>query len=88
VPTLVKLADGTTAFSQAVDLYAGSTRICALRDGGTLWCWGSGYQNYAGNLALTNVVAVGSAPNLQNLTSDGLYHYNTVAISPKCGSLQ
>lgn len=88
VPTLVKLADGTTPFTGGVDLYAGAFRICALRTGGTLWCWGVSYKNYATNLGLTNIVAAGSAESLQYLTSDGLYHAAGVTISPKCGSLQ
>jgi hypothetical protein len=88
VPTLVKIADGTTPFTQPVDLYAGFTRICALRAGGTLWCWGSGYHNYADNIGVSNVVAAGNVESLRYLTSDGVYHANTVAVSPNCGSLQ
>jgi len=88
VPTLVKLADATTAFTEPLDLYAGRYRMCALRSGGTLWCWGSGYKNYAGNLGYTNVVAAGDGESLEYLTNDGLYHAGTITISPKCGSLQ
>ncbi len=88
VPTLVKLADGMTSFSDAIDLYAGVTTICALRSGGTLWCWGTGYKPYAANVGLSNVVAAGSAQSLQYLTSDGSYHKGTVTIAPECGSLQ
>jgi hypothetical protein len=97
VPTLVKLQDGVTALSGATRLYAGQTRVCALHTGNTLWCWGWAYQNYADNIGLTNVALVGATgggadfadtPTMTYLTSDGVFHYGTVAISPKCGSLQ
>lgn len=88
-PILVKLADKTTPLASMTNLYAGWDTVCGLRNGATLWCWGAGYNNYAGNIVVTNVFAAGNIDGaVQYLTSDGIYHYNTTSIAPKCGSLQ
>ncbi len=99
VPTLVKLQGGVTPLSGVTRLYPGHGRVCALHTGNTVWCWGSGLQNYADTIGLTNVVNVGfpGGANYTDvgepftyLSSAGIYYYNssTNAIVPKCGSLQ
>jgi alpha-tubulin suppressor-like RCC1 family protein len=89
VPTLVKMQDGTTPLSNISALYSAPDRFCALHTGNTVWCWGSGFAAYADNIGLTNIVDLGTAwGNRTWLTSDGMYHYGAVTISPKCGSLQ
>lgn len=95
-PTLVKLEDGETGLSGVTHLYPGYGRVCALRSNSSVWCWGSGYNDYADTVGLTNVVDVGTigwgdwstSTVMSYLTSDGLYHFGTAEISPKCGALQ
>jgi alpha-tubulin suppressor-like RCC1 family protein len=97
VPTKVKLMGAVTPLSGITRIYPGHGRVCALHTGNTVWCWGNGYQGYADNIGLANVLNIGfpgganytdTAEPFTYLTSDGVYHYNTVAITPKCGSLQ
>ncbi|RYZ04400.1 MAG: hypothetical protein EOO73_24315 [Myxococcales bacterium] len=85
-PTPV-LENATTALSQIVDISPGDGNMCSLRSNGTLWCWGSGYQNFAANYGVTNVVALGWADDPRFLTSDGVYHLGSITRAPNCGPL-
>jgi hypothetical protein len=86
-PRAVLLEDGTTAFGPALDVFAGYLNFCALRSGGTLWCWGNGFANSAENFGVTNIVAGGWADDPRFLTSDGAYHIGTLIRTPNCGPL-
>jgi len=90
IPTQINITDGTTPLDGVVEVLAGSGTFCARVDNGTVWCWGSNSSavHYnAANYGVTNVVSLGSA-DPRFLTNDGVYHNNTTAITPKCGSLQ
>jgi alpha-tubulin suppressor-like RCC1 family protein len=93
-PTLVKLQGGTTPLSGVVDLESGYEAFCALRDGGTAWCWGLHHQIYASSTGATNVVTVlgdrFSNPGSERyLTSDGVLHLEDgVTRKPNCGLLE
>jgi hypothetical protein len=88
-PTLVLLSGGTTALSGVTDLFSSSSNpdFCSLRSG-ALWCWGNGYNDYAGNYGVTNIVAVGESYQPTFMTSDGVYHIGTKTLTPNCGPLQ
>jgi Regulator of chromosome condensation (RCC1) repeat len=88
-PALV-VVQNATALSQVVDLYMGSTAMCALRAGNTLWCWGQALSGYAANYGVTNVVTagwVGNGNDVRFLTSDGTYHLSGASRVPTCGAL-
>jgi Regulator of chromosome condensation (RCC1) repeat len=89
-PSLV-VVQNATPLPQVLDLYMGSTVMCALRSGNTLWCWGQGLNGYAANRGVTNVVTagwVGNGNDLRFLTSDGTYHVAAASRIPSCGVLQ
>ena len=82
-PTPVVLAGGTANLPEPSDLVsAPNGTFCALEPNQTIWCWGNGYQNKAGNYGLTNVSILGGLFRINNygayplfLTTDGLYHW-------------
>jgi alpha-tubulin suppressor-like RCC1 family protein len=86
-PTTVLVGDGATAFGQALDVFGGNANFCALRSGGTLWCWGNGFGNFAESYGVTNIVAGGWADDPRFLTSDGAYHIGALIRTPNCASL-
>jgi hypothetical protein len=87
-PTLVVVSAGASTLNGVVDLFLGGKAYCALRSTNTLWCWGSGYNDYAGNLGVTNIVTAGQSDPALYLTSDGVYHYGATKVTPNCGVLQ
>jgi alpha-tubulin suppressor-like RCC1 family protein len=87
-PTLVVVSAGAATLNGIVDLFLGGKTYCALRSSNTLWCWGSGYNDYAGNLGVTNIVTAGQSDPALYLTSDGVYQFGATKVTPNCGALQ
>lgn len=86
-PQLVTVQSGA-ALTGVLELYHGGSGFCALRTGATMWCWGGGFQNYAGNYGVTNVFTVGwTGSPIRFLTTDGMYHIGTTNRAPNCGDL-
>jgi hypothetical protein len=90
IPTTVTLQSGT-ALDSIVDLVGSgdldgngngaSQTFCALRQGGTLWCWGKKFTDYASNFGVTNVAGVGSAwTTPRYLTTDGVVHIGSTSV--------
>lgn len=88
-PTLVTIQDGVTPLPDVATIESGNGTFCALRVGGSLWCWGATAANYG----VVNVVAIGSSGTYTDtlvprfLTSDGVYHSGANTVTPNCGPL-
>jgi hypothetical protein len=57
-----------------------------------MWNWGYGFQIYATNYSLTNVLAIGwSGPSNYNgpryITSDGVYHNAMANVTVNCNAM-
>jgi hypothetical protein len=92
-PTVVVIQNGTTVLNGVSDIEPGFAAIAALRTDGTLWVWGYGFEKYASNYGLTNILALGYGGGYGGvgprfLTSDGVYHDGMTTVPVKCGSLQ
>jgi Regulator of chromosome condensation (RCC1) repeat len=92
-PTPVVIQNGTTVLSGVSDIEPGFAAFTALRTDGSLWDWGYGFEKYAGNYGLTNILAIayasgfgGNGPRF--LTSDGVYHNGLAAVPVECGAFQ
>jgi hypothetical protein len=90
-PTAVVVESGA-ALEGATAIFAGSAMFAVLRSSGTIWHWGYGLEKYAANYGQTNVIAVGwPGPTGNNgprfLTSDGVYHNDTVPVTVNCNAL-
>jgi hypothetical protein len=91
-PNAVVVQSGTI-LGGVTDIHAGYYgEFAVLRTDNTLWTWGNGFQIYASNFGLTNVVALGWAgPSDDNgpryVTSDGVYHNATTAVTVNCNAM-
>lgn len=71
VPSATRIqvrASDTTLIADATAISAGREHACAIRAGGTVWCWGANYSGQCGNAtsaqapAAVQVVQTGGAP--------------------------
>ena len=90
-PTQVVVQSGT-GLGNVVDIQGGASDFAVLRTDGTLWTWGAGFQNYATNYGVTNVLAIGWAgPAGYNgpryLTSDGVSHNAMTNVTVDCNAM-
>ena len=90
-PTAVVLQSGAL-LDGVEDLQGGYGDFTILRTGATLWTWGYGFQNYAANYNVTNVLAIGWAgPSGFNgpryITSDGVYHSAMTNVTVNCNAM-
>lgn len=90
-PTAVVVESGAL-LSDVGDLQGGDGEIDVLRSDGSVWIWGNGFQNYATNYGLTDVLAIGWAgPPGDNgpryITSDGVYHSAMTAVAVDCNAM-
>jgi hypothetical protein len=87
-PTLVTFQEGGgPPLDGVLGVNTGGTKVCALRSDQTLWCWGTGYKDYASNYGAAGVIAMGSASDPRFATADGVYHVGTTPRVPNCGPL-
>jgi hypothetical protein len=100
-PTAVVLQSGAL-LDGVEDLQAGYGDFTVLRTGATLWTWGQGFQNYAANYNVTNVLAIGwagpagavtpmgaggSYNGPRYITSDGVYHNAMSTFTVNCNAM-
>ncbi len=72
----VQISDATGPIGDAVAVAAGDAHSCAIRAGGTVWCWGTGGDGQLGNNSNNS-----SATAVQVVTSGGQPLANVVEIA-------
>jgi alpha-tubulin suppressor-like RCC1 family protein len=90
-PTQVVVQSGAV-LGNIVDIQGGAATFAALLTSNTMWNWGYGFQIYATNYSLTNVLAIGwSGPSNYNgpryITSDGVYHNAMANVTVNCNAM-
>jgi alpha-tubulin suppressor-like RCC1 family protein len=90
-PTAVVLQNGAL-LAGVEDLQAGYGEFAALQSDASIWTWGNGFQNYAANYGVTNVLAIGwagpaSGNGPRYLTSDGIYHNAMTNLTVNCNAM-
>jgi hypothetical protein len=88
-PTAITLASGSTELGGVTAVSAGNSTFCAMRDNGTIWCWGwrNAVVTQATNYGVTRVVGLGNPEEPRFLSSDGVYHFGIYPTTPTCGAL-
>jgi hypothetical protein len=91
-PTLVKTSDGSV-LDGVVAIESGASEMCALRNDGSLYCWGNGVvQRHAvpyqlGGSDVTNVTLLGSATAPRFMRANGRSYIGQTAHAPNCAPL-
>ena len=87
-PTLLQLTViPTSRFGDAIQVVTGSLQTCALKEDGTVYCWGSeAYLGIGSNLGLTGKdypvpVTVSATENLTNITQISSFYIYTCAVN-------
>ncbi len=81
-----------TLLGNVADIQAGAGDLAALKTDGTIWTWGRGFNNYAANYGLTNVLVIGWAGPANTagpvyVTSDGVYHNAMTTVTVNCNAM-
>ena len=86
------MTQGGTALAGVTDIEPGFAVVSVLRTDASMWRWGAGAEEYAGNFGITNIVGIGwtggaNTTGPRYLTSDGVYHNGTTNVTVNCGAL-